>query len=35
MFAAVLMAGCGKYPEYEGYCKSVPRFFPGRRYRKN
>jgi len=24
----------GKYPEYEGYCKSVPRFFPGRRYRK-
>jgi steroid 5-alpha reductase family enzyme len=25
----------GKYPEYEGYCKSVPRFFPGRRYRKN
>ena len=22
----------GKYPEYEKYCQSVPRFFPGKRY---
>ena len=22
----------GKYPEYEKYCKSVPRFFPGKKY---
>ena len=22
----------GKYPEYEQYCRSVPRFFPGKRY---
>ena len=22
----------GKYPEYEKYCRSVPRFFPGKKY---
>ena len=22
----------GKYPEYERYCRSVPRFFPGKKY---
>ena len=22
----------GKYPEYAGYCASVPKFFPGKRY---
>lgn len=24
----------GKYPEYEKYCQSVPRFFPGKKYDK-
>ena len=24
----------GKYPEYEQYCRSVPRFFPGKKYSK-
>ena len=23
----------GKYPEYERYCRSVPRFFPGKKYK--
>ena len=23
----------GKYPEYEKYCQSVPRFFPGKKYK--
>ncbi len=24
----------GKYPEYEKYCSSVPRFFPGKKYKQ-